>query len=98
VISNAANQASDGLSDVTITNENGESTVSDPEGYFVLSGLSPQSHTLTPSKEGYAFSPESIEVDLSTGDLDGFTIVGTSDLTATVHSFSVHLPLIIPKS
>ncbi len=59
------------LSLVTVTANSGESTRSDENGYFFLSGIQPESSTLSPSKKGFTFKPESlpIQVDSDLQDL-----------------------------
>lgn len=86
-----------GLAGVTIANEDGHTTQTSAEGDFMLVGLSPSKHILTPSKAGYVFAPPSIEVDLSDGDLSGILITAIAGPSGAELSFSVHLPFILPK-
>ena len=90
-------EAASGLAGVTISSDRGQSTVSDSDGYFTLQGLSPQSYLLTASKAGYAFDPSSIEANVSADDLYGVTFSGNAGPTGTTFSYSIHLPLILPK-
>lgn len=45
---------------VTITDGVGDSALTDSDGYFVLTGLLAGTYTITPSKNGYSFSPLSL--------------------------------------
>ena len=57
---------------VTITTQSGESTRTDGNGYFYLSGTPPERSSLLPTKEGYTFEPESISIDAQAeADLKG---------------------------
>jgi hypothetical protein len=63
----------------------------------MLEGLSPGVYTLTPSKEGYSFSPVQIDVDLSAGDLTGLTFLGSSGPAGANLASLVYLPFIMPQ-
>ncbi len=52
------------LSLVTISTQSGISTRSDGNGYFFLSGIPPGTESLTPSKDGFTFEPESLPIDV----------------------------------
>jgi hypothetical protein len=89
-------QPGEALYGVAIISEDGHTTISDQEGNFSLAGLSPGTHTLTPSKVGYEFYPPSITVDLSTGDIANISFIGTPHIVYAESTYFVHLPLIRP--
>jgi hypothetical protein len=95
-LANSLERSTSGLASVTISSDDGQATQSNEDGEFTLEGLSPGIHTLTPSKEGYAFSPPSIEVDLSADDLTDIEIMGIPGPRGFGGIFSLHLPLIRP--
>jgi hypothetical protein len=74
-----------GASGVTVT-LGGASTASaltDSNGNYSFTGLLDGSYTLTPSKAGYTFSPESLAFNLSGGDVAG------QDFTAALITYSI---------
>lgn len=91
-----ASVSSNGLVGVMIT-AGGQRAITDASGQFRLENLPAQRHVLTASKAGYRFSPESIEVDLSTGDFTDVHFSGSGGPAGTVANFSLHLPLIMPE-
>lgn len=91
-------QAALGLSGVTITSDNGQTTQTDANGEFILEGLAPGKRIFTPSKTGYIFLPSSIELDLSVGDLEGINFTSSSGPAGADLSFALHLPLISPTT
>jgi hypothetical protein len=91
-----ASVSSGGLAGVIVA-AGGQRAITDASGQFRLENLPAQSHVLTPSKAGYRFSPESIEIDLSTGDFTDVHFSGSGGPSGTVANFSLHLPLIMPE-
>ena len=57
------------LSLVTIKTSSGHAMRTDGNGYFFFSGLSPQTASLVPSKDGFTFEPEEIPFEI-TADLN----------------------------
>jgi hypothetical protein len=96
-MSHSAIQDGFGLEGVIITSEEGQAIQTGADGEFILQGLAPGEHTITPRKEGYSFAPPSINVNLSAGDFSGLTFVGSSGPAGSSLSFSLHLPLILPN-
>lgn len=86
----AATSASDDaakqtLYGVRITDEKGNTVMTDRNGNFSLAGLSRGVHTLTPHREGYQFYPPQVTVDLSGGDATGFSFVGSTSIYQELH-------------
>jgi len=50
---------------VNLLDQHGHSTMTDQNGYYRLSGLSPGSYSLAPEKSGYVFTPSVSQVDIS---------------------------------
>jgi hypothetical protein len=57
--------------DVVIQISDGGSTITDQHGHYTSSGHLAGTHTLTPFKEGCMFSPPSLTILLTDGDLGG---------------------------
>ena len=49
------------------------------QGQYRAENLSPDTYTVTPSKQGFTFSPESIEVTVSGADRDNIDFTATAD-------------------
>lgn len=62
---------------VTITYASGKSVLTDSNGQFLINDVVPKTYTLTPSKQGYSFSPTTTQVVLSTGDVTGVSFTAT---------------------
>jgi hypothetical protein len=58
------------------------SATTDADGAFSFPGLYPGAYTLTPTREGYTFSPSSSDVTLSADTAQNFT---AAHATATIH-------------
>jgi hypothetical protein len=69
-----------GVDAVIIRDEAGHQTMTDQSGSFLLEGLTPGKHTLTPVKAGFQFYPPFITVDLSKGNAVDVAFVGTTSL------------------
>lgn len=79
-----------GISEVTVTANNGSTATSGSDGRYMLEGLPPGSYTLTPAKAGYTFVPESIQVtvanSLVTGkDFQALIVPTFVDVTISLH-------------
>jgi archaellum component FlaF (FlaF/FlaG flagellin family) len=84
--------ASDGsaLSGVTMT-LSGASTgtvTTDTGGNYSFTGLADGTYTITPSLTGYTFSPSSLTVTVSGGDVTGQNFTGTAGGTTATYSIS----------
>ena len=55
----------------------GHSTTTASDGSYSLSGLPARSYTLKPAKNAYKFTPPSIQVNVSTADVNGQDFIGT---------------------
>jgi hypothetical protein len=74
------------LSGVTISDGQGHTAVTGLDGTYTITGLSPGTYTLTPSKTSVTFSPPSVEVSLPPNaiDVDFFAIVSTYSISGWV--------------
>ena len=57
-------EGNQGLQDVLVSVDNGQSSWTDSDGAFTLDGLSSGLHTIRPVKRGYVFQPPFVEVTL----------------------------------
>ena len=69
----------------------GRSTTTDAGGGYTLEGLPAGTHTLTPSKGGYTFSPPSQSVTVPPSSL-GVNFVGASSLAGPLTLHALHPP------
>jgi len=58
-------------------------TTSAADGSYAFTGLQNGSYTVTPSREGYAFSPSSLSLELGGGDATGKDFVATATSSTT---------------
>jgi len=58
------------LAGVTIS-DGKNSSLTGSDGAYILSDVSPGSHTLIPSKDGFSFTPPALEVTVTNADLSG---------------------------
>jgi len=64
---------------VIITLNTGQSTTTNSSGNFTISGLTANTYTVTPSLDGYTFSPDSKSVTISNNDSTGVNFTATKD-------------------
>jgi hypothetical protein len=82
------NQAGTGISGVTLTlaGDSSGSTVTDTDGNYSLRGLDSGRYSVTPSLDGYTFSPANIEVKVTNRDATG------QDFVAIAAPAAIELP------
>jgi VCBS repeat-containing protein len=61
----------DKIDGVTITLDSGESVVSGADGSFIFENIQDGTYTLTPSLDGYTFTPENASVTVAGADVTG---------------------------
>jgi inhibitor of cysteine peptidase len=72
------------LQNVTISIEpGGYLTLTDENGAYSVSGLAPDSYTVTPSKTGFLFTPASANVEITNADVTGVDFDATPDNSGT---------------
>jgi hypothetical protein len=74
-----------GASEVTVTLSGAASqyTITDPAGSYSFSGLENGDYTITPSKEGFTFSPPNAAVTIDGADITGTTFEASPVLNPT---------------
>lgn len=75
---------------VTVSAGNGHTAMTNSNGFYTLSDFASGSYTLTPSKQGYTFSPTSHAVTVQDADVTGQDFVGTR-LQSDTYSISGHV-------
>ena len=85
VVGSVYDAAGNDLPGVTVSAEGGYSAVTDTSGNYVLEGLPAGTHTLTPSKSGYTFSPAAKSVTVPPNAL-GINFTGTATTSVVTGS------------
>ena len=81
----------DGISGVTmtLTGTNSVSIITGNDGTYSFTGIQNGEYTISPSKEGYSFSPQSIAVTLDNSDISGQDFLGTNTVATIPFDFSL---------
>lgn len=78
-ISGTVSVSGSGLSGVLVSNGNGKTATTDASGLFTLTGMPQGSYTITPSKNGYTFTPITLSGTIS-ANLTGQNFTATLSL------------------